>query len=63
MMSIAEFLTVKQVEAIMQLSGKSVYRRISSGKLPAFKEGGRLLVLKSDLEAYLAKQVSKRRAV
>lgn len=41
MMRCGEILTLEEVAAFLKTSVKTVRRRISSGKLKAFKEGGR----------------------
>jgi excisionase family DNA binding protein len=46
-------LTLQEVAAILRASIKTVRRRIEDGQLKAFKEGGRILVLESELEKYL----------
>lgn len=55
-----EILTLKEVADYLKSSVKTVRRRISSGKLKAFKDGGRLLVLASDLEEYVQSQIDRR---
>lgn len=46
-------LKVPQIALEMQADPKTVYRRIYAGKLKAFKEGGRWLIWRSQLLAYL----------
>jgi excisionase family DNA binding protein len=46
-------LKVYEMAAEMQADEKTVYRRIRSGKLKAFKEGGRWMIWRSQLLAYL----------
>lgn len=47
-------LKVHEMAAEMQADEKTVYRRIQSGKLKAaFKEGGRWMIWRSQLLAYL----------
>lgn len=48
-------LKIPEVAAEMRADEKTVYRRIQSGKLKAQKEGGRWLVWRSVLLAYLGK--------
>ncbi|BCX50203.1 excisionase family DNA-binding protein [Haloferula helveola] len=52
-----EILTLRDVAERLKTSVKSVRRRIRDGHLRAFKEGGRVLVLKSDLDDYLRRQI------
>lgn len=54
-MSTEEFFMLPEVAERLKASVKTVRRRIEEGKIPAFKEGGRVCVLASDLEAYLDK--------
>jgi len=56
-MDLGEILTLEEVAARLKVSVKTVRRRIASGKLPAFKEGGRVCVLHRDLEAYIEQQI------
>ena len=55
-----EILTLPEVAARLKTSVKTVRRRIASSKLPAFKEGGRVLVLAGDLENYIQSQIDRR---
>ncbi len=55
-MKIGRFLNLKQVSEVLKISETTVRRRVSSGKLRSFKEGGRVLVLEADLEDYLRRQ-------
>lgn len=61
MMRCGEILTLEEVAAILKTSVKTVRRRISSGKLAYLKEGGRVLVLEPDLEAYIERQRTGKR--
>ena len=56
-MNVGEILTLEEVATHLKASVKTVRRRIASGKLPAFKEGGRVCVLLRDLEAYIEEQI------
>ncbi|MEQ1839949.1 MAG: helix-turn-helix domain-containing protein [Verrucomicrobiales bacterium] len=56
-MNIRAILTLEEVAAILKTSVKTVRRRIASGKLRSFKEGGRVRVLESDLEDYIRRQL------
>jgi excisionase family DNA binding protein len=46
-------LKIHQIAEEMKADEKTVYRRIQSGKLKAFKEGGRWMIWRSQLLAYL----------
>lgn len=46
-------LKIHEIATEMQADEKTVYRRIQSGKLKAFKEGGRWMIRRSELLAYL----------
>ena len=48
-------LLVPEMAAEMRADEKTVYRRIQAGKLHAFKEGGRWVIWRSVLLAYLHK--------
>ncbi len=48
-------LKTHEMAAEMQADEKTVYRRIQCGKLKAFKEGGRWVIWRSALMAYLGK--------
>lgn len=54
-----EILTLSEVAAHLKSSVKTVRRRISAGKLQAFKEGGRIRVLASELQKYIEQQVGR----
>jgi excisionase family DNA binding protein len=47
---VAPTLTLAEYSALRGLSPATVRRRIDSGKLPAFRDGGRLLILRSALD-------------
>lgn len=46
-------LKIHQIAAQMKADERTVYRRIQAGKLKAFKEGGRWMIWRSQLLAYL----------
>jgi len=48
-------LKVPEIAAEIRADEKTVYRRIQAGKLSAFKEGGRWVIWRSALLAYLGK--------
>jgi excisionase family DNA binding protein len=56
-MSIFRILTLPEVAEILRASVKTVRRRIATGDLRAFKEGGRVCVLLSDLEEYMQRKI------
>jgi excisionase family DNA binding protein len=58
-MKVDEILKLEEVAAILKASVKTVRRRIASGHLRHFKEGGRVCVLASQLEAYIQRQMEK----
>ena len=57
-MNSEEILTLPEVATRLKTSTKTVRRRIASGALRAFKEGGRVCVLLSDLVDYLQQQIN-----
>ena len=58
-----EIMTLPEVAAYLKSSIKTVRRRISKGKIEAFKEGGRLLVLSDELDRYIQSQIRRVRKV
>lgn len=54
-MSTGEILILPEVAERLKASVKTVRRRIADGKIRAFKEGGRVCVLATDLADYLEK--------
>ena len=48
-------LLVPEIAAEMRAGAKTVYRRIQAKDFPAFKEGGRWVIWRSALLAYLRK--------
>lgn len=54
MSSRLEILSKEEAAARLKVSPKTVDRRIKSGKIPAFKEGGRVIIYECDLEEYIA---------
>lgn len=55
----SEILTLEEVADFLKTSVKTVRRLIGSGELPAFKVRGQLRVRKSDLEAYIDRQLER----
>ncbi len=58
-MKFGEILTIEEVAAKLKASVKTIRRRIASGKLRSFKEGGRVCVLADELDAYLQRQIER----
>lgn len=48
-----ELLKISQVAEYLGASEKTIRRRIADGTIKRIKEGGRVLVLECDLEAYI----------
>ena len=51
--SAGDLLNAAQVEEIVPLSRSAVYRLLGDGTIPSFKVGGKIAVLRSDVESYL----------
>ena len=47
-------LTVEETAEVMNNSVKTVYRRIRTGELPAYRDGGILRIHPDDLARYIA---------
>ena len=56
-------MTLAEVAEYLKISIKTVRRRIASGKLGAFKEGGNLRVLRSELDRYIQSLIGRVRTV
>ena len=54
-----EIMTLPEVAEYLKSSVKTVRRRIASGNIVAFKEGGRVLVLASELDRYIQNQIER----
>ena len=52
-MSGLEILILEEVAGILKVSVKTARRRVASGKIRSFREGGRVCVWRHDLEQYL----------
>jgi excisionase family DNA binding protein len=50
------YMTPKQAAAYLACEPRRIYKLKRSGRLRTFKEGGRLLLLRSDLDALLEEQ-------
>ncbi len=49
-----EFLTVAEIATLLSLNPQTVRNWIDAGKLPAYRVGRRVRILKADLDAVLA---------
>lgn len=49
----SDFLTVREVQAILRVGRMTVYRLANSGNLPAYRIGQQIRVRRDDLEQYL----------
>jgi excisionase family DNA binding protein len=54
-----QFLLLPEVADRLRVSVKTVRRRIASGALRAFKEGGRLCVAEEEVTRYLTRIIEK----
>ncbi|MCB1079319.1 MAG: helix-turn-helix domain-containing protein [Verrucomicrobiae bacterium] len=52
-----ELMKLPEVASRLKASVKTVRRRIASGELRAFKEGGRVCVLLSDFEEFFRRRI------
>lgn len=48
-----EILNKDEASERLRVSPKTLDRRIKSGKIPAYKEGGRVIIYECDLEDYI----------
>jgi excisionase family DNA binding protein len=54
-MSLTEYLTPKEIAALLRVSPMTVYRMINDGEMRGIRVGGRSMrVARPDFEAYLA---------
>ena len=51
-------LTVSEAAEILNTSVKTVYRRLRTGELPAYRDGGILRIHPDDLARYIAERRS-----
>jgi len=51
-----QYLTVKQMTSILQVSQRTIYRMIDSGKLPAYKLDRDWRIAKEDIDQFLEKR-------
>jgi excisionase family DNA binding protein len=49
----SEYLTVADVGAVLRCSRSRVHNLVSRGSLPRYRDGGRLLIRRADLDRYL----------
>ena len=55
-MIVGDLLTTKEAAELLRVSHWTVSAWLSQGKLPRTKAGGRTLIAKADLEAFLRRQ-------
>jgi excisionase family DNA binding protein len=55
-MLIGDLVSTKEAAELMRVSPWTVSAWLSQGKLPRIKAGGRTLIAKSDLEAFLRRE-------
>jgi excisionase family DNA binding protein len=48
-----EFLSITEAAHLLKVGPATMYRWLAGNKLPGFRKGGRLVVRKADLEAFL----------
>jgi len=51
-----QYLTVRQVVSLLQVSRRTIYRMIDGGKLPAYKLDRDWRVAKEDIDQFLAER-------
>jgi excisionase family DNA binding protein len=56
---VSELLTLRQAAALLGCSTATVKRRISSGVLPAFRDGRLVRIREDDLRRYVAERVAR----
>jgi len=54
-----QYLTVKQMAEILQVSQRTIYRLIDSGKLPAYKLDRDWRIAKEDINQFLEKRINR----
>jgi len=54
-----QYLTVKQMAEILQVSQRTIYRMIDSGKLPAYKLDRDWRIAKEDINQFLEKRINR----
>ena len=56
-MKIPLVLTLEEAAKHLKSSVKTIRRRISSGEIKSFKEGGRVMILQTELASYLQRKI------
>lgn len=54
------FLTPDEVAELLRCRPEKIYRACASGEIPSLRHGGRRLIERTDLEAYIAQLKSAR---
>ena len=54
-----EILTVREVAEFLKVIERTIYRLASDGEIPSLKVGGSWRFLRSDLVAWMAKQIDR----
>ena len=54
-----QYLSVKQMAEILQVSQRTIYRLIDSGKLPAYKLDRDWRIAKEDINQFLEKRINR----
>ena len=54
-----QYLSVKQMAEILQVSRRTIYRMIDSGKLPAYKLDRDWRIAKEDINQFLEKRINR----
>jgi len=61
-MSSDEILTIRDVAALLKIGEKTAYTMAQSGELPGFKVRGQWRFRRSDLDAWIRRQVERSKA-
>lgn len=61
-MSCAEFLTIRDVSALLKIGDKTTYTMAQAGDLPGFKVRGQWRFRRSDIDDWIAAQVQHAKA-
>ena len=54
-----QYLSVKQMASMLQVSQRTIYRMIDSGKLPAYKLDRDWRIAKEDINQFLEKRINR----
>lgn len=57
-----EILTLDEVAAYLKAGKRTVYRLAQKGEIPAFKLGGTWRFRRSELDAWIAKNINKNKS-